>query len=539
MPITQILLTSTEAAPPPPPPETPQGTYLFQGSTANWAAVGTSPTSPDYTSSYAFPDGSTGQAWTFNGTGDWMTTQQSGQLTAMSMNIWFYPEVLGTQFMTIQDSYTENSGYTHTAVDINSDSTISAGLWNGGGVASVTTSNKVVMNEWNHLYIAHTGSQLRVRLNGGTQITSNFAWSYPGNFVAGIGTYSITNISQTARFCGKIAEVSLRSSVVASNYESTKSKYQLAPRIFLDANNPFSYGPPDATAGPPSLGLGGSGEIAVFQQSDFTSGLLAGVAVGWWVKGANGATTVITSVDAGASGELVVSDSWLGLTAPFKFRDPGIFSVTTWYNLASEIRNATLYNAPTFNTGATKSYEFLPSALQWGKIDPIGNLPRWTVETWIDLTASLGTTEATAVVTTVYNDEDFGGQGAINRINYCIGNNFVSPGYTAIKPGFWDGAWRETSGVVPVVGGWVHLVGTYDGHTLRYYLNGDNAGTYQYSGTPSANGGAIRIARRWDGPQNSAHFFPGKIGLIRVYEQARNDAEIKAAYTATRATYGV
>lgn len=533
MPITQVLLTST-AAPPPPPLPTPDGIYVYNGINLNWGAVGVEYNKPAYNASFSYP-GATDPMWDLNGLNQWMTTQPAGAITEMYMNLWFYPRSVGVQVMTVQNSYTENSAYTHSALEIRSDGTMSAGLWNGASVTAVTSTEQVVMNSWNHVYLSHNGTTMTFRLNNGTAYTANFSWGYPNNNILGFGTFSNTRINQSSnRFDGRIGELRWNSAATGSNYDATKSKYQYAPAVFLDANNTNSYPGPTVISNPPSFGYGNAN--ACFVPGDFTQGSITQVQVGWTVTSSpNNVTRTVTQLGIFGSGWITLDGNWDTGAATFTYAPP----TTWWSDLSGNNRYARLYNTPAFNNAGTKYFDFVPASLQWAKINPIGDLNRWTVETWINTTAGLNTTQATAVVTTVFNDEDPGGQGSIGAINYAISNNFVSPGYTGLKAGFFNGAWNETSAVVPSIGDWIHLVGTYDGRILRYYLNGSNAGTQLIATTPSANGGAIRIARRWDGPLNQVHLFPGKIGLIRIYPEARSETEVAASYNATKAIYGL
>jgi hypothetical protein len=83
------------------------------------------------------------------------------------------------------------------------------------------------------------------------------------------------------------------------------------------------------------------------------------------------------------------------------------------------------------------------------------------------------------------------------------------------------------------------VVGTYDKTTLKQYINGTLDNSLSYSGTSSANGGKVRIARRWEGPVNTIHFFPGDIGVVRIYNQALDSYQANTAFQQYRTTYGI
>lgn len=538
MPITQVLLTTGAAG-------TPQnlGYYLYNDGNLDWA--GFSDPVPLFNDTYQFPNGWNGQQWTFNGTTQYMHTQLGTELQQVYLNIWFYPTALGTILMTVQDSLTENSGYTHSAIEIKLDATVQAGLWNGGSITSITTTEKVMLNAWNHIYLKHDGTTMTVELNGSVSYTQTFNWGYPsGNCVFGFGTYSGTRMNAYSRYNGRMADFAINSTNTASNYDSLKNKYQYTPTIYLDANNPVSFSLPAGTSGHPTTGYGGS--LAIFEPQDFTSGSLASVQVGWTVadSGTSGWTaTVIEKGLNGYPGWIRLDKMWSQVT-PYKYYDPAASAGSTWYDISGYGNNVTLYNSPAHTNTGPNYFTFSPASLQWGKIAPIGDLNWWTVETWVNLTAGLNTTDATAVITTVFDDTDPGGQGAINRINWGISNDFNSGGYTSLRAGQFQGyGWAHPQyGTVPQVGTWVHITATFDGRMLRHYTNGvfDSRFDLGSINPAIANGGAIRIARRWDGLLNAVgNYFPGKIATIKVYREARNETEILAAYNSTKATYGL
>ena len=60
-----------------------------------------------------------------------------------------------------------------------------------------------------------------------------------------------------------------------------------------------------------------------------------------------------------------------------------------------------------------------------------------------------------------------------------------------------------------------------------------------YSGTSSANGGKVRVARRWDSLVNTINFFPGDIGIVRIYNQAMDSSQANTSFQEYRTTYGI
>jgi chitodextrinase len=81
---------------------------------------------------------------------------------------------------------------------------------------------------------------------------------------------------------------------------------------------------------------------------------------------------------------------------------------------------------------------------------------------------------------------------------------------------------RGTAQVSP--GAWTHLASTYDGTTLRLYVNGNETAAATVSGPLVATDGPLRIGGNavWN------EWFAGSIDEVRVYNRALSTAEIQA-----------
>ncbi len=70
---------------------------------------------------------------------------------------------------------------------------------------------------------------------------------------------------------------------------------------------------------------------------------------------------------------------------------------------------------------------------------------------------------------------------------------------------------------------WTHLAATYDGATLRLYVNGVQVGSRPITGAILATTGALRIG----GNSVWGEFFQGRLDEIRIYNRALTQAEIQ------------
>jgi len=126
-----------------------------------------------------------------------------------------------------------------------------------------------------------------------------------------------------------------------------------------------------------------------------------------------------------------------------------------------------------------------------------------------------------------------------------------------VNPSLVNGAWRDviykgndnyyleadSTGIKPVAGGtfggsngnaigtgaltvntWAHLAGTYDGATLRLYVNGVQVSSVAKTGAITASTNALQIG----GDSIYGQYFPGTIDEIRIYNRALSATEIQS-----------
>lgn len=205
-------------------------------------------------------------------------------------------------------------------------------------------------------------------------------------------------------------------------------------------------------------------------------------------------------------------------------------SGTTWYDLTGNNRNATLVNTPTYdNVTAGGLFSFDDTSFEYATIPNIGDLSTFTIETWCRIHKSL-TGKVTAVVTNQYD--------LSTKLNFSIGTNRAPTSYN-MSFGYFNGSWRNVNGFASSLNTWYHLVGTYDGTTLKFYKNGVLDTETNYSGTPQS-GGEIRIARRWDDAANvSSNFFDGDISVVRIYNTDLNSTQVTQNYDSQKSRFGL
>ncbi len=84
---------------------------------------------------------------------------------------------------------------------------------------------------------------------------------------------------------------------------------------------------------------------------------------------------------------------------------------------------------------------------------------------------------------------------------------------------------------------WYQVVGTYDGTTIRQYVNGTaSGGTSTYSGTPTSGGG-LRFMRRWDDVVSSSNLMDGDLQIVRIYNRPLTSQEVQHNYNMNAARF--
>jgi MSHA biogenesis protein MshQ len=74
---------------------------------------------------------------------------------------------------------------------------------------------------------------------------------------------------------------------------------------------------------------------------------------------------------------------------------------------------------------------------------------------------------------------------------------------------------------------WYHVFGTYDGSTIRIYVDGSLIGSSAYSGTMSSNSYALFIG---ENSQQRGRYWTGEIDEVKIFDQALTAAQVAAIY---------
>ena len=226
-----------------------------------------------------------------------------------------------------------------------------------------------------------------------------------------------------------------------------------------------------------------------------------------WTLGGPPVPTLVLSLDAGN---------------PSSY--PG--SGSTWTDTVGG-KTFTLNGGPTYNSGNGGYLSFVPASSQWANSSTsLSSLSTWTVEAWHYYTGT-NTGVAPCIVTELF-------PSATNNINYTLGSTIS--GSTNLQAGFFNGSWQTTpTGYSLTADAWYQVVGTYDGATIKLYVNNSVVQTASYAGTPISGGSGIRLMRRWD----DTDYWGGRLSIVKIWDGDIGASAVTSSWNANKSRFGL
>jgi hypothetical protein len=106
---------------------------------------------------------------------------------------------------------------------------------------------------------------------------------------------------------------------------------------------------------------------------------------------------------------------------------------------------------------------------------------------------------------------------------------------TQIRFGFGDGTNYRATAInisnVPI-NQWHHILGTYDGTDLKFYVNGNLINTTSPAVTPNQNSDNLNIIQ-------AVYPIDGRVATTRIYNRALSSTEIAQNYNAQKSRFGL
>jgi hypothetical protein len=227
-----------------------------------------------------------------------------------------------------------------------------------------------------------------------------------------------------------------------------------------------------------------------------------------------------------ASAALTSNGFWNSYISPVLYLDAGNTSSypgsgTVWTDLIGG-KTFNLINGPGYESANGGKIKFNSGLEQYAECSTsLTDLNTWTVGVWHNYDSNTGGNPC--ILTEIY-------PGNTGQINYSLGDN--NGGFSS---GFFDGGWQVTDGYTLTPNNWYFIVGTYDGTTVKLYVNNTLVDSTSYTGTPISSQGGIRLMRRWDLPD----YWGGYISIVGIYDKALNVSQIESIWDANRARFGL
>ena len=222
---------------------------------------------------------------------------------------------------------------------------------------------------------------------------------------------------------------------------------------------------------------------------------------------------------------------WNSYPAPVLYLDAGNTasypgSGTTWTDLIGG-KQFNLLNGPGYDPGnGGKIYFYAPGGQYAECNTSLPTLNIWSVGVWHYYTgANVG--PSPCIVTEVY-------PGTNGTINYALGTlNDDSP---LLKVGFFTAGWNETTTPYTLTANtWNYIVGTYDGNTIKLYVNNTLIATTNTNTLSYSSNGGIRLMRRWD----NGEYWDGYLSTVGIYNKSLTPGQISGIYNTTKSRYGL
>jgi hypothetical protein len=214
-------------------------------------------------------------------------------------------------------------------------------------------------------------------------------------------------------------------------------------------------------------------------------------------------------------------NSYLTLTSPVLSLDAADYSGSGPWIDSIGGKSFTLTNSPTWSSSNGGYFNFVSSSSQYAICDTsLPSMSTWTVGVWHYYTGT-ETGAAPCIVTETF----IGGS-----INYSLGKNLAP-----FSVGFFNGNWRITDGYSLTPNNWYYIVGTYDGSTIKLYVNNTLVDSTNYTGTPTSSGAGIRLMERWD----LSDYWGGRLAIVDIFDTALDQTEITTIWNSTKTRFGL
>ena len=493
-----------------------------------------------------------GGALTFDGVNDWVTVADANDLdftAGMTLEAWVYPTAMGngswrTVLLKERPGGETYNLYAH-ATNVTATYVVRAAQ------PSVSLDARgpspLAVNTWTHLAATYDGSMLRLYVNG-TQVGTR---TVAGPLLTSSGVLRLGGNSVWGEyFSGRLDEIRIYNRALSAGEIQTDLNRAVASDEAGAPSEPLPSPLPGDTTAPvialtaPGDGSTVSGTVSVAATASDAGGVVgvqffvngaalgaedtaAPYAIAWNSTGvANGGPYELSAQARDAANNrtsavvhVTVSNAvtGAGLVAAYNFNEGAGSTVTdrTGLGHAGTIAGATWTTQGRF--GGALTFDGVNDWVTVADANDLDFTAGMTLEAWVYPTAM-----GNGSWRTVLLKERPGGE------TYNLYAHATNVTATYVVRAAQPSVPLDARGPSPLaVNTWTHLAATYDGSTLRLYVNGTEVGTRTVAGPLLTSSGVLRLG----GNSVWGEYFSGRLDEIRIYNRALTTAEIQANMT--------
>ena len=451
--------------------------------------------------------GKYGNALSFNGTNALVTINNAPSLqltSAMTLEAWVYPTTVNSAWRDV--IYKGNDNYYLEGTSSNSGHPV-AGAIVGGVYAEAIGPNSLTANTWAHLAETYDGATMRLYVNG-VQVASH---AQTGAIATSTNPLQIGGDSIYGQyFAGRIDEARI--------YNRALSQAE----IQADMNTPVGSPPPTPTPTPtvtptptatatftPTPTATATFTPTPTATATFTPTPTATATATATFTPTPTATATATATPTATPTPTPTPTPPPGLVAAYGFNEGSGTLVT---DLSGNGNNGTISGATWTTSGR---YGNALSFNGTNALVTVNNAPS------LQLTSAM-TLEAWVYPTTVNSTwQDVIYKGNDNYYLEGTSSNSGHPVAGAIVGGVYAAAIGPNSLTANT---WAHLAETYDGATVRLYVNGWQVASHAQTGAIATSTNPLQIG----GDSIYGQYFAGRIDEVRIYNLALSVAEIQS-----------
>jgi len=421
------------------------------------------------TSGPSWAQGKIGKALSFDGSDDYVQIQDNSSLDtdegAFTFSFWINPNTSASQQMLLAKRSASTTKEFHILLGPTGYISFDRYLPSGGGVNS--TTGIVKFNTWNYVTVVFDDSanQVSYYVNGVYDTTASYTEEYAGTQTGNL-YFGRDPITDNLPYGGLLDDVKIWNKALSSA-EIAWEYNQGAPIYHWDF--------------------------------DEDQGILAG----------------------NAQGKAVTTDGLVGFWT---------MDSTTVNDLSGNANNLTNSGSPTSVAGikgnavdylaSSSQYSYCTDANCGADLDYQGN--GIAVSAWVKADSAIGASNRFIVDKSYYTSStDNGGYFLLESPTYGLGfcvRNSVGTDTTKC-------AYKSATALSTTY--WQHLVGTYDGANVRFYLDG------VLEATTACTTGIMNVGNYFGigaGYSGTVNYFDGKIDHVKVWQRALSATEIKVEY---------